>query len=88
MNYFYTVLYAESVIETIEFYEKVFGFSRKFISPANNYAELNSGETTISFASFSLGDANFKKGFEKISNTRKPMGVEWAFTAKNIEWEF
>lgn len=88
MKYAYTILYVENVLETIEFYEKAFGFSRKFITPENDYGELVSGETTISFASIDLGNYNFKKGFDKITPTEKPFGVEMAFTTENIETDF
>ena len=88
MKYAYTILYVENVINTIEFYEKAFGFSRKFITPKKDYGELISGETTIAFASTELGNSNFKKGFEKITNSKKPFGVELAFTTENIEKDF
>lgn len=88
MKYAYTILYVESVSETIEFYEKAFGFNRKFLTPESDYGELISGETTIAFASIELGNSNFKSGFEKISKTQKPFGVELVFTTENIEKDF
>ncbi|MFT5735705.1 MAG: hypothetical protein ACJAWH_000796 [Maribacter sp.] len=42
-------------------------------------------ETIIAFASIALGHSNFKSGFEKSNNSRKPFGVELAFTTKNID---
>mgnify|MGYP005822121249 CR=1 FL=1 len=88
MKYAYTILYVKSVLETIEFYEKAFGFSRKFITPKNDYGELISGETTIAFASRELGNSNFKNGFVSISPSKKPFGAELAFTTENIETDF
>ncbi len=88
MKFAYTILYVENVVETIEFYEKAFGFSRKSISPEKDYGELISGETTIAFASTELGNSNFKNGFEKITSSKKPFGVELAFTTENIETDF
>lgn len=88
MKYAYTILYVEDVKRTLDFYEKAFGFLRKFISPENDYAELLSGETTIAFASIELGKSNFKNGFEKVSKSQKPFGVELAFTSENIESDF
>ncbi|QOD62355.1 VOC family protein [Polaribacter haliotis] len=88
MKYAYTILYVESVFETLEFYKKVFGFSEKFMTPEKDYGELISGETTIAFASFELGNSNFKKGFVKSSISRKPFGIELAFTSENIEIDF
>lgn len=88
MKYTYTILYVESVIETIDFYERAFGFQKKFVTPEKDYGELISGETTISFASFTLGGSNFKKGFQKSTLSNKPFGIELAFTTENIEEDF
>ncbi len=88
MKYAYTILYVKSVVETIEFYERAFGFARKFLTAENDYGELISGETTIAFASVELGRSNLKHGFEKISTDKKPFGVELAFTTESIEQDF
>ncbi|TAE58475.1 MAG: VOC family protein [Bacteroidetes bacterium] len=88
MKFAYTILYVENVTETIEFYEKAFGFSRKFITPEMDYGELLTGETSIAFASMELGNSNFRDGFEKTSPSKKPPGIELAFTTENIETDF
>lgn len=88
MKFAYTILYVHNVLETIVFYENAFGFSRKFITPENDYGELISGETTIAFASLDLGKSNFKKGFKEIKHSEKPFGVELAFTTETIEKDF
>lgn len=88
MKYGYTIFYVDNVEETIQFYEKAFGFNRKFVTPENDYGELISGETTIAFASIELGNSNFKKGFEKIKNNEKPIGMEMVFVTEEIEKDF
>lgn len=88
MKYAYTILYVQDVKATVEFYENAFGFQRKFITPELDYGELNSGETTIAFASIELGKSNFKNGFEKLSPSKKPFGIEMAFTTEDIESDF
>ncbi|WP_317048477.1 VOC family protein [Flavobacterium ginsenosidimutans] len=35
----YTILYVENVEESIAFYENAFGFSRKFVTPDNDYGQ-------------------------------------------------
>ena len=50
IKFSYTILYVKDVEKTILFYEKAFGFSRKFVSPDNSYGELLVGDTTLSFA--------------------------------------
>jgi lactoylglutathione lyase len=47
----YTILYVKDVTTTIKFYEKAFGFERIFVTPENDYGELSTGNTTLSFAS-------------------------------------
>ncbi len=88
MKYTYTILYVKNVLDTIEFYERAFGFQRKFLTPEKDYGELISGETTISFASIELGSSNFKNGFQKSSLSNKPFGIELAFTTESIEIDF
>ena len=88
MKYGYTIFYVNNVQETISFYEKAFGFQKKFVTPENDYGELISGETTISFASIGLGSANFKKGFNLLDKSDKPAGMEMAFVTENIEEDF
>ena len=88
MKYAYTILYVEDVLVAIRFYEKAFGFAKKFVTPENDYAELISGETTIAFASLELGKSNIKEGFVQSSASEKPFGLELAFTTKTLEEDF
>lgn len=88
MKFGYTILYVKNVVNTIDFYEKAFGFQRKFVTPENDYGELITGETTISFASLDLGKANFSKGFQESNESQTPFGVELAFVTENIEEDF
>jgi lactoylglutathione lyase len=80
----YTILYVTDVTKSIEFYEAAFGFHRKFITPENDYGELISGETTISFVSFALANSNLKNGFAISKQTDKPFGIELALVTDNV----
>jgi catechol 2,3-dioxygenase-like lactoylglutathione lyase family enzyme len=85
IKFAYTILYVQDVTRSIEFYENAFGFTRKFVTPANDYGELLVGETTLSFASKELATSNLKEGFIESSLTDKPFGIEIGFTADNVE---
>ena len=80
----YTILYVEDVQKSIEFYENTFGFSRKFITPENDYGELSTGETTISFASKKLAAQNLKDGFIESNLEDKPFAIELGFITDNV----
>ncbi|MFT7157948.1 MAG: lactoylglutathione lyase [Parvicella sp.] len=88
MKFPYTILYVENVNATLIFYEKAFGFTKKFCTPENDYGEFVSGETTISFASVKLGKSNIKEDFQVSTSSNKPFGMELAFTSENIEADF
>ncbi len=88
MRYAYTILYVADVSQTIEFYEKAFGFQRKFITPELDYGELLTGETSLAFASIALGESNFSKGYKRLSSLDQPIGVELAFTTEEIDADY
>lgn len=81
----YTILYVKDVLRTVEFYENAFGCTRKFIAPENVYAELVTGSTTLSFASWELAASNLKDGFTKSDLKEKPFGIEIGFATNDVE---
>ncbi|MGZ3920389.1 MAG: VOC family protein [Bacteroidia bacterium] len=85
IKFAYTILYVENVTASIEFYEKAFGFKRKFIADTNEYGELLTGETTLSFASTKLAKTNLSKGFLESQVEEKPFAMEIAFTTDNVQ---
>jgi lactoylglutathione lyase len=85
VKFAYTILYVKDVENAVNFYEKAFGFARKFVTPELDYGELLVGETTLSFASMTLADSNLKDGFAESSLKNKPFGIEIGFTTDNVE---
>jgi lactoylglutathione lyase len=81
----YTILYVQDVTKSIEFYEKAFGFKRKFIAPGDSYGELATGDTTLSFASFETAASNLKGGFIQSSKSNKPFAIEIAISTDDVE---
>ncbi|MEP6805284.1 MAG: VOC family protein [Flavobacterium sp.] len=80
----YTILYVEDVEKSVAFYESAFGFSRKFVTPENDYGELITGETTISFASKKLAAQNLSEGFIESSLQDKPFAIEIGFITDDV----
>jgi len=81
----YTILYVQDVSKSVEFYEKAFGFERKFVTPENDYGELFVGETTLSFASITLAKSNLTDGFIESTTSNKPFGIEIGFVSDNVD---
>lgn len=80
----YTILYVADVSKSITFYENAFGFNRKFITPENDYGELATGDTTISFASLTLAKTNLKAGFVQSDLAQKPFAIELGFITEDV----
>lgn len=85
INFSYTILYVQDVSKSIDFYERAFGFVRKFITPGNDYGELLTGDTTLSFASTTLARSGLSEGFTESSPAGKPFGIEIGFTTENVD---
>ena len=88
IKFSYTILYVKDVTKAISFYEQAFGFKRKFIAPGNEYGELITGETVLSFAAVQLAKTNLSAGFIESSADNKPFGIEIGFTTENVEEVF
>lgn len=84
MKFGYTIIYVADVAASLAFYEKAFGFSRKFLHESGMYGELNTGETTLAFAVHALGDMNFPGGHVAADESVKPLGFEVAFVTDDV----
>ncbi len=84
IKFAYTILYVSDVKRTAEFYSKTFDFEVRFIAPGDEYAELNSGSTTLSFAAHSLANSGLKDGFQTPDLKAKPFGMEIGFTTVDV----
>ena len=84
MKYGYTIIYVSSVVETLEFYKNAFGFDVKFVHESKAYGELDTGETTLAFASHEMGDMNLEGKYIKANVKDKPFGIELAFVTEDV----
>ena len=81
----WVILYVADPGETVAFYERAFGLSRRFVAEGNSYAELETGSTTLAFASHELGDAGLPGGFQRPNPERPPFNVELALVFDDVE---
>jgi catechol 2,3-dioxygenase-like lactoylglutathione lyase family enzyme len=84
MKFGYTIIYVPDVAASIHFFERAFGFSRRFISEQGDYGELETGETTLAFASHKLGEANFPQGYIHVDKSEQPLGMEIALVTSDV----
>ena len=57
----YIIFYVDDVAATVGFFTTAFGFEERFVTPENDYGEVETGATTLAFASIGLAEANLDK---------------------------
>ena len=84
MEFGYTIVYVPDVAASLTFFERAFGFPRRFLHESQTYGELDTGDTTLSFAAPELGAMNFSTGHVEASSSAKPLGMEVAFVTDDV----
>ncbi len=79
----YTIIYVPDVAQTVAFYQAAFDLGLRFITPESDYAEMETGATTLSFASESLAASH---GFDFVPNRpdAPPSGIEICLLTDNV----
>ena len=85
MKFGYTIVYVPDVARSLEFFERAFGFKRRFLHESGDYGELDTGDTALAFAAHSLVSANFAGGHVAAHDSPKPLGFEVAFVTKKVQ---
>lgn len=82
----YVILYVEDVLKTVAFYQEAFGIPQRFLHESQQYAEMETGATTLAFVS-----EQFIKESHQFRPNRKnelAAGAEIAFTVDDVEKQF
>lgn len=85
MQFAYTILYVNSVSESLAFYNQAFGFATRFLHESGHYGELETGATALAFASHAMGEMNLGGAYVKAERSAAPLGVELAFVCNDID---
>lgn len=80
----YTITYVPDVAASLAFFEQAFGLQRRFLHESGSYGELETGETTLSFAAHELGDMNFAGGHVHADTSAQPLGFEVALVTDDV----
>ena len=83
----YTIIYVNDIRKTIDFYQRALTLKLKFLHESCQYAEMDTGETTLAFASETLAKSH---GIEFNHNRPEEVsaGFEIAFITCDVEKAF
>lgn len=84
MKFGYAIVYVSSVAEALDFYHRAFGLETRFLHESGEYGELNTGETTLAFASHAMGEMNLAEPYQKADPSAPPFGIELAFVTADV----
>ncbi|MCB0164681.1 MAG: VOC family protein [Anaerolineae bacterium] len=84
MKFAYTIIYVQNVAQVVAFYEQAFGLQQRFVHESGQYAEMETGATTLAFALNELAHSNLPGGFRENDPSQPPAGIEIAFTTEDV----
>ena len=87
MQFGYTIVYVPDVEAAISFYERAFGFTKRFNADDWDYAELETGATTLAFAAEKMADLLGVSITPNRANATAA-GIELAFVTDEVQSAF
>jgi len=81
----YTIVHVPDVAAAIDFYERAFGLSRRFLHESNQYGEMETGATALAFAAEELIATNFTLAVRHNRPDNEPGAIELVFVDPEVE---
>jgi catechol 2,3-dioxygenase-like lactoylglutathione lyase family enzyme len=88
MRFGYTILYVRDVAATLDFYERAFGQQRRFLHESGEYGELETGPTTLAFATHGLAALNLPDVFRPAQASSAAPAFEVCFVTDDVAGAF
>ena len=87
MHFGYTIVYVPDVKAAVSFYERAFGFKMRFNADDWDYAELETGDTTLAFAAEKMADM-LGVSITPNRGNATAAGIELAFVTDEVQQAF
>ena len=88
MKFGYTILYVNSVAETMAFYEQAFGLQQGIMVPTGDYGEMVTGDTKLAFANSEFVKTIMPVPFNEGSLDKAAPPIEIALVTEEVETAF
>jgi uncharacterized glyoxalase superfamily protein PhnB len=80
----YTIVFVPKASESMAFFEKAFGLTPRFVIPTGDYGEMDTGGTSLGFASHDFVFENLLKSYVRASDSPQPLGVEIGLVTDDV----
>lgn len=84
MRFAYTIVYVAEPAASLDFFERAFGLTRRFLSPDGGYGELDTGATTLSFARHDVAHDSLGGDYVAADASALPLGVEIGLACDDV----
>lgn len=84
MKFGYTIIYVTDVFASLTFFDNAFGLKTRCILESGAYGELDTGQTTLAFATHTLGSSNLPNGYVAADASTLPLGTEIALVTADV----
>ncbi len=84
MKFAYTIVYVADVAASLAFFEQAFGLTRRFLHESGGYGELETGSTTLSFASHEVARGNLGHDYVAADGSAQPLGIEVGLVTDDV----
>ena len=85
MKLSYVILYVKDIEASIAFYKQAFDLGHKFTHEGGDYAEMDTGETTLAFCNHQLAESLFQDNYEQASLKNKVSVSQITLAANDIQ---
>ena len=85
MKFAYTIVYVGNVAASLDFFERAFGLARRFLHDGGDYGELETGATTLAFASHGTARGNLGHDYTAADASTRPLGMEVGLVTGNVD---
>ena len=72
----------------MDFYKRAFGFETRMILDSKEWGELDTGDTTLAFATHEMGKINLDDKYQKADINELPFGIELSFITDDVQAAF
>lgn len=88
MRFGYTILYVRDVAASLDFYERAFDQTRRFLHESGQYAELETGATTLAFAAHELAALSVPAALQPVDAPSGAPSFEVCFVTDDVDAAF
>ena len=88
MRFGYTIVYVADPARSLAFFERAFGFERRFLHESGGYGELETGATALAFAQHEVARSNLGCDYVAAGASASPLGIEIGLVTDDVSAAF